>query len=80
MEGCVPDSNKYVPSLGAVQVRVPQPEAAVDPLGTVQVGGVVVVERTAVTSPAIDCTRGPCGGGVFAPSPGSELEAGHVSV
>src|SRR3954470_2129472 len=58
MEGCVPDSSKYVPSRGVVHVKLP--------------------ELPAATSVANDCTRGPCGGGVFAPSPGSLLEAGHV--
>ena len=60
MEGWVPDSRRYVPGFGAVQVKL------------VVAPGATSVEK--------DWTRGPCGGGVLAPSPGSLLDAGHVSV
>src|SRR5271166_6506385 len=45
MDGCVPDSSRYVPGLRAAQVSA--------------------VVAPAATSVANDCTRGPCGGGVF---------------
>jgi len=50
MEGCVPDSIRYVPGLRGV-VTVPKVSAVVAP---------------AATSVENDWTRGPCAGGVFA--------------
>src|SRR5207253_10873777 len=58
IEGCVPDSIRYVPGLsaggGMAQVR-PQHSGVVAP---------------AATSVENDCTRGPCGGGVPTPVSG----------
>jgi hypothetical protein len=56
---------------------VPDSRRYVPGFGAVQFKLVVA---PAATSVANDWTRLPCGGGVFAPSPESLLDAGHVSV
>src|SRR5947207_13336161 len=66
MDGCVPDSIKYVPGRRGF-VAVPKVSAVVAPKAT-------SVEN--------DCTRGPCAGGVptpVSPAPGAAPAMGHVS-
>src|SRR6516162_561386 len=72
IDGCVPDSRRYVPGRRLAHVRVPQPAAGARAVGTLQVGAAVAA--TAATSPATDRTRGSCGGGAAAPAPA----IGHV--
>jgi hypothetical protein len=61
MEGCVPDSSRYVPGRRFDHVSAPQP-ATGPVLGVVQVAAVVAA--TADTSAPNDCTRGPWTGGL----------------
>src|ERR1700726_5169312 len=66
MDGCVPDSIRYVPGLRGL-VRVPKVSAAFVP---------------AATSVPNDFTRGPCTGGTPTPTgatPGPVLAIGHVT-
>src|SRR2546421_6226313 len=74
IDGCVPDSIRYVPGFSAGP-PVPQ---------TPQHTGVAVPvpAATAATSVENDCTRGPCGGGVPTPvsgAPGGSPAMGQVS-
>src|ERR1700752_3656532 len=71
MDGCVPDSIRYVPGLRLLHVSVTQPEVAVAEQVT------TVPAATGATSVASDRARASCGGGV---KPGADPTVDHVTL